>query len=121
MCHLIKCLLHRFLMAWSSLSSDVCTLLSQKKAELGGMLADYEQLQRLEEQEDQNQLLGAEKAKLRNQLQQLEEQWAMCTVCMHMYNTGHKPVWGWDKCVVRNELTKTEQDDWSIESAKKIM
>ena len=47
-------------------------LLSQKKAELEGMLAEYEQ--RMEEQEEHNQLLGAEKAKLENQLQQLEEQ-----------------------------------------------
>lgn len=47
-------------------------LLSQKKAELEGMLAEYEQ--RLEEQEEQTQLLSAEKAKLKNQLVQLEEQ-----------------------------------------------
>ena len=47
-------------------------LLAQKKAELESMLAEYEQ--RMEEQEEHGQVLTAEKAKLKNQLQQLEEQ-----------------------------------------------
>ena len=53
-------------------------LLGQKKAELEGMLAEYEQ--RMEEQEEHNQVLAAEKAKLKNQLQQLEEQWALVVI-----------------------------------------
>ena len=53
-------------------------LLGQKKAELEGMLAEYEQ--RMEEQEEHNQVLAAEKAKLKNQLQQLEEQWAFVVI-----------------------------------------
>ena len=47
-------------------------LLAQKKTELEGMLADYEQ--RMEEQEEQNQLIAAEKQKLKNMLQTTEEQ-----------------------------------------------
>ncbi len=63
-------------------------LLSQKKGELEGMLGDYEQ--RLEETEEHNQTLAAEKQKIKNQLIQIEEQLVTmvtctCTCIMHIH------------------------------------
>lgn len=47
-------------------------LLAQKKSELEGMLGEYEQ--RMEDNEEQNQVLLAEKQKLKAQIQEMEDQ-----------------------------------------------
>lgn len=50
-------------------------MLAQKKSELENLLGEYEQ--RLEDIDEQNQQLGAERTKLKNQIQEMEEQWVI--------------------------------------------